>query len=113
MYNDTDLRKSVIRMKLHKILGDIRKADQDYGLIQDGDRIGVGVSGGKDSMVLLTALHMYAKFCDRRFEVVGIHIKLGFPNMEFQEVTQFCERLGIEFHQIDSCLLYTSPSPRD
>ena len=102
MYNDTDLRKSVIRMKLHKILGDIRKADQDYGLIQDGDRIGVGVSGGKDSMVLLTALHMYAKFCDRRFEVVGIHIKLGFPNMEFQEVTQFCERLGIEFHQIDS-----------
>ena len=61
MYNDTDLRKSVIRMKLHKILGDIRKADQDYGLIQDGDRIGVGVSGGKDSMVLLTALHMYAK----------------------------------------------------
>ena len=45
-------------MNLQKILGDIRKADLDYGLIQDGDRIGVGVSGGKDSMVLLTALHM-------------------------------------------------------
>ena len=49
-------------MNLQKILGDIRKADLDYGLIQDGDRIGVGVSGGKDSMVLLTALHMYSKF---------------------------------------------------
>lgn len=89
-------------MNLHKILGDIRKADQDYAMIQDGDRIGVGVSGGKDSMVLLTALHMYSKFPDKHFEVVGIHIKLGFPDMHFEEVETFCEKEGIAFHQIDS-----------
>lgn len=89
-------------MELHTILGDIRKADQDYHLIDDGDRIAVGVSGGKDSMVLLTALHMYSKFADRNFEVVGIHIKLGFPNMDFSEVVAFCLQQGITFYQYDS-----------
>ena len=89
-------------MELHTILGDIRKADQDYHLIDDGDRIAVGVSGGKDSMVLLTALHMYSKFADRNFEVVGIHIKLGFPNMDFSEVVAFCRQKGITFYQYDS-----------
>ena len=89
-------------MELHTILGDIRKANQDYHLIDDGDRIAVGVSGGKDSMVLLTALHMYSKFADRNFEVVGIHIKLGFPNMDFSEVVAFCRQQGITFYQYDS-----------
>lgn len=89
-------------MELHTILGDIRKTDQDYHLIDDGDRIAVGVSGGKDSMVLLTALHMYSKFADRNFEVVGIHIKLGFPNMDFSEVVAFCRQQGITFYQYDS-----------
>lgn len=89
-------------MELHTILGDIRKADQDYHLIDDGDRIAVGVSGGKDSMVLLTALYMYSKFADRNFEVVGIHIKLGFPNMDFSEVVAFCRQQGITFYQYDS-----------
>ena len=89
-------------MELHTILGDIRKADQDYHLIDDGDRIAVGVSGGKDIMVLLTALHMYSKFADRNFEVVGIHIKLGFPNMDFSEVVAFCRQQGITFYQYDS-----------
>ena len=86
-------------MELHTILGDIRKADQDYHLIDDGDRIAVGVSGGKDSMVLLTALHMYSKFADRNFEVVGIHIKLGFPNMDFSEVVAFCQHHGNALHK--------------
>ena len=76
--------------------------DRDYHLIDDGDRIAVGVSGGKDSMVLLTALHMYSKFADRNFEVVGIHIKLGFPNMDFSEVVAFCRQQGITFYQYDS-----------
>lgn len=89
-------------MNLHKILGDIRRADIDYDLIQDGDRIAVGVSGGKDSMVLLTALHMYSKFKEKNFNVVGIHIKMGFPGMDFSEIRSFCEREGIEFHEVDS-----------
>ncbi|MGX8835660.1 tRNA 2-thiocytidine biosynthesis TtcA family protein [Amedibacillus sp. YH-ame6] len=89
-------------MNLQAILRDIRRADRDYNLIEDGDRIAVGVSGGKDSMVLLTALHMYSKFEGKNFTVVGIHIKLGFPNMNFDEVNAFCENEGIEFHKFDS-----------
>ncbi|MEG0736803.1 MAG: tRNA 2-thiocytidine(32) synthetase TtcA, partial [Longicatena sp.] len=89
-------------MNLQAILRDIRRADRDYNLIEDGDRIAVGVSGGKDSMVLLTALHMYSKFEGKNFTVVGIHIKLGFPNMNFDEVDAFCENEGIEFHKFDS-----------
>lgn len=89
-------------MDLHTILRNIRKADQDYGLIADGDRIAVGVSGGKDSMVLLTALHMYAKFKEKNFQVIGIHIRLGFPNMDFTEVVSYCKKHGIAFSMHDS-----------
>lgn len=92
-------------MEMRTILHAIQKADQDYRLMEDGDRIAVGVSGGKDSMVLLTALHMYAqktKYLGKNLEVVGIHIKLGFPNMDFSEVVAFCKEHDIPFHQIDS-----------
>lgn len=89
-------------MDLHKILGDIRRADHDYNLIDDGDIIGVGVSGGKDSMILLTALHQYSKFQGKNFKVIGIHIKLGFPNMDFSEVQAYCEQEGIILKQFDS-----------
>lgn len=89
-------------MNIQTILRAIRQADQDYHLIDAGDRIAVGVSGGKDSMVLLTALHMYSKFEGKQFSVVGVHIKLGFPGMDFTEVFSFCEHHGIEFHTYDS-----------
>ena len=72
-------------MNLQTILRKIRRADQDYHLIEDGDVIGVGVSGGKDSMVLLCALQMYSRFRDKNFRVVGIHIEMGFPDMDFSQ----------------------------
>lgn len=85
-------------MKLQDILRNIKKADEDYHMIQRGDRIAVGVSGGKDSMVLLTALHMYSKYPHCDFSVVGIHIDLGFPDMDFHEVDEFCAKHGITLH---------------
>lgn len=89
-------------MDLKQILRDIRKADQDYQMIDDGDVVAVGVSGGKDSMILLTALHMYSKFAGKNFKVKGIHISLGFPDMNFEEVISFCEKEKIEFHMFPS-----------
>ena len=88
---------------MKKLLGCIRKADRDYRLIDNHDRIAVGVTGGKDSMLLLYCLHLYRQFCQRlntnTFEVVGIHIEMGFPDMDFTLARQFFEEKGIEFHE--------------
>ncbi len=89
-------------MSMKKILGCIRKADREYNLIQENDRICIGVSGGKDSMLLLYCMHLYQKFADKKFEIVGVHIKLGFPNMDFTEAIHFFESKGIEFHLFES-----------
>ena len=63
-------------MTMKKVLGCIRKADQDFDLIADNDRICVGVSGGKDSVLLLYALSLYQRFADVSFEVIGVHIEM-------------------------------------
>jgi len=87
---------------MKKILGNIRKADADFGMIAEGDKIAVGVSGGKDSMVLLYALHLYQKFAPVKFEVIGITLKLGFHGMDFQPVIDFCQKEGIQYELVDT-----------
>ncbi len=89
-------------MSLRKVLGAIRQADQDFGLIDDHDKIAVGISGGKDSIVLLYALSLYQKFCPHPFEIVGIHISLGFPDMDFSATKAFCQQHQIEFVECPS-----------
>ncbi len=85
-------------MTMKKILGCIRKADEDFSMINDGDRVCVGVSGGKDSMLLLYSLSLYKKFASVKFDIVGVHIELGFPDMDFSEVDAFCKKNDIEIH---------------
>ncbi|MBR2578204.1 MAG: tRNA 2-thiocytidine(32) synthetase TtcA, partial [Erysipelotrichaceae bacterium] len=69
-------------MSVKKILAQVRKADEMFGLIEDGDRIAVGVSGGKDSSLLLYCLHLYQYLAknalNKSFELTGIHIDLDF-----------------------------------
>ena len=96
-----------LTMELKNILAKLRKADHHYHMIEEGDRIAVGVSGGKDSMVLLTALHWYSKFKDKHFEVVGIHIEMGFPDMDFTAVRQYCAKYGIAYEDCPSNLYAT------
>ena len=87
---------------MKKILGNIRKADADFKMIEDGDKIAVGVSGGKDSMTLLYALHLYQKFAPVNFELVGITLKLGFAGMDFSPVIEFCREKGIQYELVDT-----------
>lgn len=86
---------------MKKILAKIRKADQDYNLINDGDKIAVGISGGKDSTLLLYALKLYKKVCEnslnKNFEVVGIHIDLNFGEDDFSFLRNFFIKNDIEF----------------
>ncbi len=85
-----------------RILSYVRRACDDYNMIEDGDRIAVGISGGKDSMTLLTALAEMRRFYPRRYELLGISIDMGFEGMDFTPIAEYCRELGVEYHLIPS-----------
>ena len=65
-------------MKLQQVLSQVRRAIDDYHMIQDGDRIAVGVSGGKDSLTLLCALNALKRFYPHPFSLHAVTVDLGF-----------------------------------
>lgn len=83
--------------ELYDFTGCVRRAVDDYGMINEGDRVAVGVSGGKDSMLLLAALRQLQSYYPKRFELGAITIELGFEGMDFTPVKRFCEERGIEY----------------
>ena len=87
---------------LKRILSFTRRAVDDYQMIEEGDRIAVGVSAGKDSLTLLYALAELRRFYPKRFELVAITIDMGFPNADFTPVREFCERLDVPYHVFPS-----------
>ncbi len=84
---------------MQKMLGYMRKAIQEFDLIQNGDRIAVGVSGGKDSLVLLKGLVMLKRFIEIDYEVVAITLDPGFNGVwgDYSSVQTMCDELGIEY----------------
>lgn len=84
-------------MLLQQLLSRMRKAVNDYDMISDGDKIAVGVSGGKDSLVLLTLLHAYQRFSPAKFELMGITIDMGFTKDAYKPIEQYCRNLGINY----------------
>ncbi len=84
-------------MSMAKILGFLKKADNEFNLINNGDKIAVGISGGKDSIVLLKALQLYKFYSKKNYEFIGIHIKMGFENMDFKPVIDYCKNEKISF----------------
>lgn len=87
---------------MKRILSFVRRAVDDYQMIEEGDRIAVGVSAGKDSLTLLYALAELRRFYPKRFELVAITIDMGFPNADFTPVREFCERLDVPYHVFPS-----------
>lgn len=78
-------------------LGCIRKADTDFGLIENGDRIGIGVSGGKDSLLLLHALALYRKFSHKDFSIIAFTVTLGLKPFDLSAVTDLCTELDVPY----------------
>lgn len=86
---------------MRKILSQLRRAIEDYNMIEEGDHIAIGLSGGKDSVVLLSALAQYKKFAPYHFNLSAIHIDLGFENVpdnRFDELISFCENIDVPLY---------------
>jgi len=82
---------------LNEFTGTVRRAVDDYDMIQEGDRVAVGVSGGKDSMLLLLALNHLKSFYPKHFELSAVTIELGFEGMDFTPVKDMCAQLNIPY----------------
>lgn len=98
MDNITHLRK--------KLLAAIRNADYEYGLIQDGDHILIGLSGGKDSVAMVDLLQTYQKFRDKNFTIAAMHLDFGFPPIDFSPVENYVKSLDIPYYQYDAKEVY-------
>ena len=91
---------------IRTVLACIRKADQEYNLINHGDKILIGLSGGKDSVVLTYALSLYQKFSHTDFLIQPVMLDLGFPNFNPYEMNKFCESLGLKLMVVDNTEVY-------
>ena len=91
-------------MKLQKLYRYVRQAADEYNLIEDGDKIAVAVSGGKDSLALLYALAGLKRFYPASFTICAITIDIGF-GMDFTPVQRLCDELDVPFFIIGFSLL--------
>ncbi len=84
---------------MQKMLGYMRKSIQEFDLIQDGDKIAVGVSGGKDSLVLLKGLVLLKRFIGIDYDVVAITLDPGFNKQwtDYTPIQNLCDELGIQY----------------
>lgn len=94
---------------IRRLLSCTRRAVDEYGMIEEGDRIAVGLSGGKDSIALLCALINLSIFYPKHFELVGITADMSFedigrPAMDFSAVREFCESRGVPFRLVKTHL---------
>ncbi|MCE5189145.1 MAG: tRNA 2-thiocytidine biosynthesis TtcA family protein [Eubacteriales bacterium] len=82
---------------MKRVLGSIRRADERYHMIENGDRICIGVSGGKDSLLLMEALKLYQRFSYTKFEVIAVMLDLGLKQQDTSKIVELAERVGIAF----------------
>ena len=91
---------------MEKILSLVRRCVEDYDMIQAGDRVAVGVSGGKDSLVTLTALQKLSQFYPKSFTVEAVTLDMGpvdgGAGMDFGPVADYCASIGVPFTLIPS-----------
>ncbi|MEG2858061.1 MAG: tRNA 2-thiocytidine biosynthesis TtcA family protein, partial [Clostridia bacterium] len=85
---------------MQKILSLTRKCIQEYDMIDDGDTIAVGVSGGKDSVLLLNALACLKSFYPKKYTLHAITIDMGMDGVDFTPIAEMCAKLGVPYTTI-------------
>ena len=85
---------------MQRILGLVRRCVEDYHMIEPGDRVAVGVSGGKDSLLTLAALARLREFYPVPFTVEAITLEMGMPGMDFGGVAELCRKLEVPYTRI-------------
>ncbi len=87
-------------MKLQQLYSYTRRAIDDYQMIDSGDKIAVGISGGKDSLTLLYALHGLIRFYPQKFELIAITVNLGYQEFDVAPLQNLCEKLEIPYEEV-------------
>ena len=82
---------------MQKLIGQLRRCVEDYHMIAEGDRIAVGVSGGKDSLTLLVLLAELRKYYPKRFELEALTVDMGLDGMDFSPVAALCAQLDVPY----------------
>ena len=82
---------------MQKLMGLVRRCVDDYNMIEEGDKIAVGVSGGKDSLVLLTLLAGLREYFNKPFELEAITIDMGL-GMDYAGVEELCRELNVPYN---------------
>ena len=85
---------------MKRILSYTRRAIDEYNMIEEGDKIAVGVSAGKDSLALLCAMAGLRRFYPKKFELIAITIDMGFEGVDFSAVKELCDELDVPYHII-------------
>ena len=80
---------------MKQVLGYLRRADEEFGMISPGEKLAIGVSGGKDSMALLHALHLYQYFSKKAYTVHAFTVDLGFGSFDTGVIADYCRSLDI------------------
>ena len=87
-------------MKLQQLLSFTRKAVDEYQMIEAGDKIAVGISGGKDSLTLLYALAGLRRFYPKPFDLIAITVDLGYEKFHTEKLQALCQELDVPYHVV-------------
>lgn len=82
---------------MKEVLGCLRRADEDFRMIAPGDHVAVGVSGGKDSLLLLYALALYRRFSKNPYTLTAVTLTMGLQPFDLGGVRALCETLGVPY----------------
>jgi len=82
--------------------GQVRKAIKDYNMIENGDKVAIGVSGGKDSLALLHVLANQRRYLPVKYTLKAFTVSIGFENFETQLIADYCKKIDVEYEVIET-----------